>query len=224
MRIETTVRVEDGELAVTVNPGSGKPFATIDFDTYSYVRLKTMDDCDRLVRAAVAVRRRFEAAVKGDAHPFAEGFPRGHCDTCGMLKDEKLHAGPLSPEAAALDASIAAGTPVIVTDEPPNPPHHMTGDTPGASCLAEDGGYICNAQDGHDGPDHVAYGNVDQECYRWPLQGWCPAYTVLDDDETVSCDRQAGHIGSHHAHVPGDTAEVAWSDEPEDHPDTAGPA
>lgn len=53
--------------------------------------------------------------------------------------------------------------------EPANPPHHMTGDAPGLDCLAEDGGYICNAQDGHDEPDHVAYGSGGQECRRWPV-------------------------------------------------------
>ena len=47
---------------------------------------------------------------------------------------------------------------------------------------------------------------------------WCPAYTGPDDelDVTVYCDRKAGHPGSHHAPVPGQGGEVAWSDEPED--------
>lgn len=114
MRIETTVRVADGELAVTVNPGSEKPFATIDFDQLSYLRIKTMDDCDRLICAAVTAKRRLEAAIAGTPHAFAAAAFHHHCDTCGMLRGEKIH---VSPEATALDASIITGTPVIVTDD-----------------------------------------------------------------------------------------------------------
>lgn len=45
--------------------------------------------------------------------------------------------------------------------------------------------------------------------------GWCPASTVTDDDETLHCDRDRGHGGSHHAGPLDDGAEVAWSDEPD---------
>jgi hypothetical protein len=62
---------------------------------------------------------------------------------------------------------------------------------------------------------------------------WCPAYTGPDEelDVAVYCDRQAGHPGNHHG-ASRDGGEVAWpsgsaaavvDDEPEDHPDTAGP-
>ena len=40
---------------------------------------------------------------------------------------------------------------------------------------------------------------------------WCPATTELDD-ETLYCDRDAGHAGSHHAPGPDEGSEVAWSD------------
>ena len=57
----------------------------------------------------------------------------------------------------------------------PNPPHHMTGNMIGPCCVAEDAGYICNAQDGHDGPDHVAYDSKSKECHRWPVAEPAPA-------------------------------------------------
>ena len=40
----------------------------------------------------------------------------------------------------------------------------------------------------------------------------CPASTVMEDDETLCCDRYAGHVGSHHAPGPDEGSEVAWSD------------
>jgi hypothetical protein len=49
------------------------------------------------------------------------------------------------------------------------PPRHVTGAIGDHSCAAKDRGYICNAQAGHDGPEHVAYGTEGQECYRWPV-------------------------------------------------------
>lgn len=42
--------------------------------------------------------------------------------------------------------------------------------------------------------------------------GWCPAFTVMEDGETLYCDRETGHPGSHHAPGPGEGSEVAWSD------------
>lgn len=43
---------------------------------------------------------------------------------------------------------------------------------------------------------------------------FCTASTDLSDEETVYCDRDAGHAGSHHAPGPDEGSEVAWSDEP----------
>lgn len=52
----------------------------------------------------------------------------------------------------------------------PNPPYHVTGFVIGeASCEAEDSGYVCNSQAGHDGPQHVAYVTGGAECHRWPV-------------------------------------------------------
>ena len=48
-------------------------------------------------------------------------------------------------------------------------PRHATGYGE-TSCGAEDSNYICTAQDGHDGPDHVAYGPHGEVCHRWPAE------------------------------------------------------
>jgi len=60
----------------------------------------------------------------------------------------------------------------------------------------------------------------------FPAGGWCPAFTVMEDDDvTLYCDREAGHPGSHHAPGPDEGSEVAWgelyaswSDKPEPEP------
>lgn len=49
-----------------------------------------------------------------------------------------------------------------------NPPSHVTV-TGSGPCDAEDGGYVCNAQAGHDGPLHIAYGPGSVVCHTWPV-------------------------------------------------------
>jgi hypothetical protein len=44
------------------------------------------------------------------------------------------------------------------------------------------------------------------------MTAWCPATTEIDD-ETLYCEREAGHPGSHRAPGPDEGSEVAWSDE-----------
>jgi hypothetical protein len=41
---------------------------------------------------------------------------------------------------------------------------------------------------------------------------WCPA-TTETGDETLYCDREGGHDGSHRAPGPAEGSEVAWGDE-----------
>lgn len=102
----------------------------------------------------------------------------------------EVRAEPASPEAVAAPAAPIA----------PNPPYHATGQ----ACQAvdnESAGYICTAQDGHDGPDHIAYKLGGGEYHRWPVAAAVLAAPIADGTPVVVTD-----------------------DEPEDHPDTAGPA
>jgi hypothetical protein len=56
------------------------------------------------------------------------------------------------------------------------------------------------------------------------VDDWCPAVTVLDD-ETLYCDRDPGHPGSHHAPAADGGSEVAWGDVDDDsEPPAAEPA
>lgn len=141
MFFATRREISSADLRVT-RQGGGPASIDIGGDALGfYIMLDTPADCDALIKAGVEAKRLL-------APPEPE---------------------PASPEeVAALAASIADGTPVVVA----NAPYHVTGAEP--CCLAEDGGYICNAQDGHDGPDHVAYGGKDEECHRWPVTAGTP--------------------------------------------------
>jgi hypothetical protein len=94
MHITTHTDIADGWPRARVNPGSGEPFAIIDLGRAGDLRLETLDDCDRLIRAAVDVKRRFEVALSGRKHPYkrdaADSYD-SHCDTCGLLPRDGIH-------------------------------------------------------------------------------------------------------------------------------------
>jgi hypothetical protein len=60
----------------------------------------------------------------------------------------------------------------------------------------------------------VVVGALEPALAEVAANGWCPASTELDYDETVYCEREAGHPGSHRAPGPDEGSEVAWGDEP----------
>lgn len=99
MDLCSTARLRSGELPATVNLGHNGPFATIDLDSdgYAYLRLRTLADCDQVIRAGAAAKRRLEATIAGAAHAYIPGEPGAHCDTCGQLKDAAIHVGPRRP-------------------------------------------------------------------------------------------------------------------------------
>jgi hypothetical protein len=83
-------------------------------------------------------------------------------------------AEPVSPEVAdRLYDAIVNGTPVIVSGNAANPPHHAVDGERFCTAPGYDdsdrSGYMCTAQDGHDGPDHVAYKPHGGEWHRWPV-------------------------------------------------------
>lgn len=222
---------DSGDFEIRVNPGEGnrEPFAIIALDERSQAEicLDDLDDARRLVRASVDALHRLEASVKGEPHQFdPDDFQ--YCTGCGQARGAAIHAEPAPAEAAAvLAASIADGTPVVVA----NPPHHMTGKMIGPSCGAEDGYFICNAQEGHDGPDHVAYDGKDHECHRWPVAACeCSHGQGEHDTATPVTPNPCLHPGCGCAKwrlaAPKAQPEppVVVAGEVEDHPDTAGPA
>ncbi|HTJ37084.1 MAG TPA: hypothetical protein VL738_27980 [Dactylosporangium sp.] len=116
--------------------------------------------------------------------------PARHQDADGSeWTDEAYKAsGPRKPQAEA-----AA-----------NPPHHAS--VLGEKCCTAPGwnderasGYVCTAQDGHDGPDHVAYKPGGGEWHRWPVaapESGRPVYCLACGcTDWCNCDRcQAGHV------------------------------
>lgn len=80
------------------------------------------------------------------------------CEHCEHDPGELLHDGP----CAECEPGKAS-----------NPPRHTL--APGDRACTGPGwkdsasGFVCTAQDGHDGPDHVAYGSRGVEYRRWPV-------------------------------------------------------
>jgi hypothetical protein len=88
---------EAGDFPVHANPGSdGKPFAIIRLseDYQTEICLDSLDDADRLVRAAMLARQMLEAIIAREPHPFNGGVPQsaGWCGTCGLSHADRIHA------------------------------------------------------------------------------------------------------------------------------------
>lgn len=123
------------------------------------------------LRAIAAEPVGYEVYVEPEPPAAAEPhecLPEGWC--CGAFR---TRAAVTAPEPPA----------VVAEDEPePNPPHHVVGAEP---CCRADGwddrasGYVCTAQAGHDGPDHVAYEPGGGEYHRWPVAASAPAIAPL---------------------------------------------
>ena len=94
------ISTDSGDVAsatVTVNPGSGEPFATVDIGR-AYLRLESVADAEALMIAAANAKRRLLAAISGTPHewiPATEftGYTT-HCDTCGLLHGHAIHEVP----------------------------------------------------------------------------------------------------------------------------------
>jgi hypothetical protein len=67
---------------------------------------------------------------------------------------------------------------VVGVEAAGNPPHHatVTGEPVCATTNWQDSdsNYACTAQDGHDGPDHIAYNPAGGEYHRWPIADPAP--------------------------------------------------
>jgi hypothetical protein len=205
--------------------------------TLSYVTAEDCDRLIRA--AAEVKQKVMAYTAEMSAPHGRKNIYQGDCQLCGKPEDDELHADPApatlvvstKPEAAPkcracenepatedgfceacapaalLAAAIASGAPLLATGA--NPPYHMTGNMVGPCCLAEDGGYICNSQEGHDGPAHVAYDGKDHECRRWPVDPapddgiWVPlaggacGHGTDELGEGIACGAPAGHLRRH---------------------------
>jgi hypothetical protein len=66
----------DGEFAVRLSPGDGKPFAVIDLseDGETALVVKTPAECDRLIRAAMALRSMLLGETSGPLPPYVSPY------------------------------------------------------------------------------------------------------------------------------------------------------
>ena len=189
MQVHVSPTIPDGDLPVRMNPGNGDPFGIIEFGDAELV-IESDADAERVIKAAalsIAMRKMIGAPhqFESDAYP---GARHGHCLHCGMLSKWADHDPPVitdsertCPEYNNGEHCHRGGDHGVHrdangdewrTDGEPNPPHHVTADEKactGAGWNDEDiSGYVCTAQDGHDGPDHIAYNPGGGEYRRWP--------------------------------------------------------
>src|SRR5579859_1545209 len=106
---------------------------------------------------------------------------------CALNFSDRINAG--RAERAAEAGRTAGAAPVAV-----NPPHHVlpTGERPCQAPGNKNAGYICTAQDGHDGPDHIAYKHGGGEYHRWPVADDAPVIT----DSGRTCDQANPETGA----------------------------
>ena len=91
MQLHISPHITDGELPVSMNPGSGEPFGVIRFGDAMLSDLSDKD-CDRIIRAASRIKAM--RATLGTPHQHEDGAgPHGmNCTACGMLPDWDDHA------------------------------------------------------------------------------------------------------------------------------------
>lgn len=142
----------EGELPVHLNPGSDDgPFGVMTIGTCTISGISPAD-AEKIIRAAARIAAFYGALGKPHGYEPGAGRYDSHCTRCGMLRRWADHAEPAT-------AALA------------NPPYRVTDDAPMCSAPDNrDAGYACTAQDGHDGPVHIAY-NPHQggEFHRWPM-------------------------------------------------------
>lgn len=94
---------EDGEYRTFVDIGYGKPWAVIHLAEGNSLDLRyvTVEDCDRLIRAAATVKEGLLRCQAQAAAPHGrKNLYGGTCQLCGKPEDDELHAEP-APEPAA---------------------------------------------------------------------------------------------------------------------------
>lgn len=88
----------DGDYETFVDCGYGKPWAIIHLAMNGTLDLRDIDvdDCDRLIKAAVEVKTRLIAYQAEIAAPHDRGrVYQGTCQLCGKPEDDALHAEPV---------------------------------------------------------------------------------------------------------------------------------
>lgn len=86
---------KDGELDTYVDIGYGRPHGVIRLSDDARLRYVYEDDCDRLIKAAAAIKEGIRASRAKAAQPHgSKHFWQGTCQLCGKPEDDELHAEP----------------------------------------------------------------------------------------------------------------------------------
>lgn len=99
---------DNGEYAISTTKGYGDPRGYIDLDEAATLALRDVriEDCDRLIKAAAAVKDRILALTAEMAAPHGRRhLYQGTCQLCGKPEDDELHA---EPEPCPCGAEIPA--------------------------------------------------------------------------------------------------------------------
>jgi hypothetical protein len=93
MQIHTSSNVDDGELRVHMNPGSGDPFGVLCFTRWSgtQVNVESDEDADRLIRAATRIKEMRAAISRPHAYECMAG--EAYCTVCGLMEKDGPHEG-----------------------------------------------------------------------------------------------------------------------------------
>lgn len=86
----------EGDYETYVGNGYGNPTGDIYLDEQRTLRLNWLDegDCDRLIKAAAAIKQRIIIARAEMTAPHGTRYVyQGRCQLCGKPEDDELHAG-----------------------------------------------------------------------------------------------------------------------------------
>jgi hypothetical protein len=174
--VNTKPDLPEGGPYANMNPGNGQPFGVIEFGEDAYVSVKTDDEARRIIAAAaILIEMRKMIGTPHEFEPSGAGsvVDFSHCARCGMLEDSDGHKPVITEPAPDDDDESGEDATVAIAEssqaERANPPHLAH---PESMCRAMEDGYVCTAQAGHDGPDHIAHGRTEDDVVRrWPVAG-----------------------------------------------------
>ncbi len=152
--------------------------------------METPEDCDEVIKAAVAAKNAMIAARQPahehedaalpwtTAHEFipCTACSEDACNACGRREADEVHAAVLEGTVVPQPEDAPYAEKLTV----PQPPEYMAR---GAYCGAttpvdtddQFDMWLCGAQPGHAGPEHVAYSGAGRELHRWPVAVTTPA-------------------------------------------------
>ena len=229
---------DTGDYTVTLNRGRGNPFAIITLDESGSLQLNmlSVDDCDRMLKAAAAAKALLIEHAGDKDKPHEYRAPAGKpCNICGRSEAEHVeyictgcgvtYSAPPCTSSPHQCAPETAGR-----GEHPYPAQPVTeplgdaekcGERPYPAGSEGDDGTRCMLATGHDGPhDDSALVEMDKvtaypaedpgDCLEHADPGHCHAAAEYDGkwSDRLYCWRPDDHEGPHYDVVDG----LAWTE------------